>query len=327
MVLYIALCQGNRKYFNSMNLNTHIRFRIGGKKGLLQFKGTVIPEFAGYIRESAYRGTPDFTIIVDETADSKFSLELVSGRIGFLHVAPGQNMHPYGLMTAFKALLQALLIDKHVVLFHGKGDGAGRITVNGMDTGWWDRMSEPESKYRRLAVVAKQKDGYHEFHDFLRDGLTSGAPLKAVRTPGDGRVSEEELFKSTWFFFFFSHFFGKQRERFLPQEMTQRMRDLLIDFRKSLAYNRGMSYVRNSAFKAKKLEKEVVIFDPAGNRIITLNETGRLIWSYLWKPRTGREVVGHVAERYGMETAEVRKDIESFLKRAVRSRIVKSSKD
>ncbi len=311
-----------------MYMKTRIRFRIGGKKGMVEFKGMRVPEFAGYIRQSQFRGTPDFTVAVDETSDPTFSLELASTRKGFLHVATGQRMHPYGLMTAFKALLQALLIPENVVLFHGRGNGSGVITVNGAETGWWDEMIPPESKYTRLIVVAKKNGIYREYRDFFREtGPVSETPVSSIRTPDGGEVGEETLFRSTWFYFFFSHFFMKQRKRFLPSGMEKRMRSLLVDFRKSLAYNRDMSYVRNSAFKAKKLEKEVVIFDPSGNRIITLNETGRLIWSFLWKKRTGAEIVGHVADHYGAEASDIREDIDMFLKRAVRTRIVKSSKD
>lgn len=88
-----------------------------------------------------------------------------------------------------------------------------------------------------------------------------------------------------------------------------------------------MFYIRNKEYKAKKLENEVIIFDAPGNKIITLNESGKLIWEYMWKKRKIDEIYAHVANHYEIAESKVRKDIESFLKRASKIRIITQIQD
>jgi len=84
---------------------------------------------------------------------------------------------------------------------------------------------------------------------------------------------------------------------------------------------RSMFYVRSREYKAKKLKEEVIIFDAEHNRLITLNTSAKVIWSCLWKKRSEDEVVRLVAKHYGITSGEIRKDVITFLRRAVKTRI------
>lgn len=87
-----------------------------------------------------------------------------------------------------------------------------------------------------------------------------------------------------------------------------------------------MFFIRNQKFKAKKLENEVMIFDASENKIITLNSSGKLIWTHVWKKRTNEEIFRYLAKNYKVSEASIIGDVEKFLKQAVKSKIIIKSK-
>jgi hypothetical protein len=188
-------------------INRQIRFQVGGKKGVLFLEVSRIPAFISYIREAGFTGAPDFVIKAEETDDPSFSIDIQSKQEALMRISRSQVMHPYGLMTVFKALLQAVLIDEDIILFHGRSDGAGVLMVNGTETSWFDSPANTESRFKRLVIAAKAGNRYLEYSDLLA-GADAIPPviIRSCISPSGFVCDERFLFESTWFYFFFYHF-------------------------------------------------------------------------------------------------------------------------
>jgi hypothetical protein len=77
-------------------------------------------------------------------------------------------------------------------------------------------------------------------------------------------------------------------------------------------------FVRSRAVVSRVVAGETLIVPVRGKvgdlaSIYSFNETGSLIWKLLDAPQTVREVVGAVAEAYGVDAEHVRQDVMRFL--------------
>lgn len=72
----------------------------------------------------------------------------------------------------------------------------------------------------------------------------------------------------------------------------------------------------------KELKNEAFLLNIQKNQLITLNETGLEIWKTLWKSRTQNEIVAILIKRYEARIDTVEKDVEDFLKDAIRHNLV-----
>ena len=77
---------------------------------------------------------------------------------------------------------------------------------------------------------------------------------------------------------------------------------------------------RNKNIVAKLLPDEVMMIDANNNNLFTLNKTGRIIWKYLWKPRTMNEIRTYMKSKFSCEK-EITKDVEVFVKKAILMKI------
>jgi hypothetical protein len=62
----------------------------------------------------------------------------------------------------------------------------------------------------------------------------------------------------------------------------------------------------------RKEDGEVEVLDPAGNKILGLNGTGRRMWELLDGARTLKEIAGQLAEAHGVSAKQSLKDVLRF---------------
>lgn len=219
-------------------MSSEILFTIAGKTGCITLDGLRRPEFINHIQEIRAERRTDFNVDIRSSSKPAFNLEITDPRHATFFISISQVLRSYGYMTIFKALLQGMLMDEGIILLHGVSDKAGNITISGTETGWYDALVDKPSKYERLVVVRKQKNSYYIHRDFLKRGHNEGSTeVSDLKTPQGLTPDIELLFRSTWFYFFFSHFFARYRREFLPKIMGEALKTKLVDFASCITYN------------------------------------------------------------------------------------------
>ena len=71
-------------------------------------------------------------------------------------------------------------------------------------------------------------------------------------------------------------------------------------------------YAVNPAVSLREELDGALLYNPDTDNILLINETGRLIWSFLAKPRTADEIAAHLAANTEGASG-VRGDVETFI--------------
>lgn len=70
----------------------------------------------------------------------------------------------------------------------------------------------------------------------------------------------------------------------------------------------------------------VVVLDPAGSMLTTLNETGSVVWDRLRTPASAEEIAAALAERYPeIEPQRLRTDARAFIVELVEAGLIVAS--
>ncbi len=89
---------------------------------------------------------------------------------------------------------------------------------------------------------------------------------------------------------------------------------------------------RNDSFCIKEgvhfIEKDgsFLVLSPDRKGIIKLNKVAHIIWKNLQKPISFADLLTKIQEEYDVELEELAKDIESWLKEALKEKIIKKVK-
>lgn len=214
-------------------------FHIADSIGKITVATEKRPFFIQKIKPLNTNRTEDFEIVVGETAGSRYNLKVLSAKKAYIYISEKQNLPDYGYMTIFKAVLQALLMNKHIILFHGVVDSDGYLLMNGSKTDWFDRLDKKSDVYGRLITVKKINGVYRMYFNFLKEDFSENStPVGGIRFVGDGGIVKQSdtgslLLQSTWYYLFFEHF-RKGPNGFLPRLQTEHLNSVLNDFQSSL---------------------------------------------------------------------------------------------
>lgn len=81
-------------------------------------------------------------------------------------------------------------------------------------------------------------------------------------------------------------------------------------------------YKRNSAVIARRVENKIMILHPLEGKLHTCNLVGTYIWRILWKSQTIESIADKVTKKFEVNKKESRKDVEVFLKKAIKDKLI-----
>lgn len=82
------------------------------------------------------------------------------------------------------------------------------------------------------------------------------------------------------------------------------------------------SLKRNPYAIARFVKGEMLILDPIGGELHTLNSLATRIWKLLWKPRTQKYILETLEKEYEVKKIQLKKDLEAFVKKSLKSKLL-----
>ena len=76
-----------------------------------------------------------------------------------------------------------------------------------------------------------------------------------------------------------------------------------------------MRPIRNTAFLARKIGDDLVLYDPGGDIVHTLNSTSRFIWERCDGVHTPADIAAELTACYAVSIDVARRDVHSTLSR------------
>lgn len=71
--------------------------------------------------------------------------------------------------------------------------------------------------------------------------------------------------------------------------------------------------VQASGYELEELDDELVLFDSATDTVVTINQTGALVWSLCDGQRTVADIIQLLADAYSENAVAIRQDVPRIL--------------
>lgn len=81
-------------------------------------------------------------------------------------------------------------------------------------------------------------------------------------------------------------------------------------------------FKRNVACIYRGIEGKIVVLDPNEGKLFDLNKTASKLWSFLWKPRTKKELLQYLYKNYDIDSDKAKKDIKDFVKNSLKEKLL-----
>lgn len=72
---------------------------------------------------------------------------------------------------------------------------------------------------------------------------------------------------------------------------------------------------RNNNLLAKNIDQELVVLDLKKGELFYLNETAKLIWKYLWRPREIKNIIKKITADYDVGDKQISEETLAFVKK------------
>lgn len=72
-------------------------------------------------------------------------------------------------------------------------------------------------------------------------------------------------------------------------------------------------FIRNKQIIARQIQGEFVVLDINAGKLYKLNETAKVIWKFLAKPRSTTEIVEKVVTKFDVQEKVAKKEVQLFV--------------
>lgn len=82
------------------------------------------------------------------------------------------------------------------------------------------------------------------------------------------------------------------------------------------------TYLRSNNIEAMQFDGEWVLLDVEEHKAINLNECGGMLWAFLDKPRTFREMLGFMEANYDVASIQAEKDLKTYIQELLEAKVI-----